>query len=146
MTADDARALDDAGLLADPADRDECTCPWVDPKYWTTYYGAVEPGSTREYDPTCPAHGELRKRAERAEAEVAELRATVERVRALADRYAAHEAAGIVGYAGLADDLRDALDPAGGAPIEYRCDQCGGLSGEPCGDCPLDYHPSQHAD
>lgn len=24
---------------------------------------------------------------------------------------------------------------------EYRCDQCGGLPGEPCGDCPPNYHP-----
>jgi hypothetical protein len=38
-----------------------CTCPYVDPKYWTTYYGAVEPGSMQEYDPTCPAHGETKE-------------------------------------------------------------------------------------
>ncbi len=36
---------------------DRCTCPWVDPRHWTTHYGAVEPGSTREFDPTCPEHG-----------------------------------------------------------------------------------------
>lgn len=47
-----------------------CTCPFTDPATWTTHYGAVEPGSTREYDPTCPVHGMLR-------AEVEALRATV---------------------------------------------------------------------
>lgn len=36
---------------------DECTCFWVDPKYWFTHYGAVEPGSQREYNPECPEHG-----------------------------------------------------------------------------------------
>lgn len=33
-----------------------CTCHWVDPKYWTTHYGAVEPGSTMEPNPDCPEH------------------------------------------------------------------------------------------
>jgi hypothetical protein len=33
-----------------------CTCYWVDPKYWTTHYGAVEPGSTMEPNPDCPEH------------------------------------------------------------------------------------------
>lgn len=42
--------------LAGTAD-DACTCPWVDPSLWTTYYGAVEPGSTREFDPDCVVHG-----------------------------------------------------------------------------------------
>lgn len=39
------------------AEQDDCTCPWTDPATWTTYYGAVEPGSTREFEPTCPVHG-----------------------------------------------------------------------------------------
>lgn len=43
---------------------ERCTCPWVDPKYWTTHYGAVEPGSTQEYDPTCPIHGALRRQVD----------------------------------------------------------------------------------
>lgn len=33
-----------------------CTCYWVDPKYWFTHYGAVEPGSTMEPNPDCPEH------------------------------------------------------------------------------------------
>lgn len=48
-----------------------CTCPFTDPATWTTHYGAVEPGSTQEYDPTCPVHGALR-------AEVEALRAVLE--------------------------------------------------------------------
>jgi hypothetical protein len=42
--------------LAERAD-DACTCPWVEPSLWTTYYGAIEPGSTREFDPDCVVHG-----------------------------------------------------------------------------------------
>ena len=34
----------------------ECECFWVDPKYWTTHCGAVEPGSQMEWNPECPAH------------------------------------------------------------------------------------------
>ncbi|ATW58934.1 hypothetical protein PHIRE_FLUKE_33 [Arthrobacter phage Fluke] len=34
----------------------ECTCHLVDEKYWTTYYGAVEPGSMYEPNPDCPVH------------------------------------------------------------------------------------------
>lgn len=34
-----------------------CEC-WVTPEsMWTTHYGAVEPGSTIEYNPECPEHG-----------------------------------------------------------------------------------------
>ena len=33
-----------------------CTCTVVDPKYWTTHYGAVEPGSMLEPDYGCPEH------------------------------------------------------------------------------------------
>lgn len=60
-----ARALHDAGLLADPADRDWQMCD-QDACEYTTMFKA---------------------RAERAEAEVARLRATVDRVRALADEW-----------------------------------------------------------
>lgn len=35
-----------------------CTCHVVDPQYWTTHYGAVEPGSMYEYNPDCRVHGE----------------------------------------------------------------------------------------
>ena len=38
---------------------DDCTCPWLPPAMWTTYGGAVEPGSTREPDMECPEHGVL---------------------------------------------------------------------------------------
>lgn len=34
----------------------ECTCFEVDSKYWTTHYGAVEPGSMHEPNPECPEH------------------------------------------------------------------------------------------
>lgn len=37
----------------------DCTCPWTDPAMWTTYYGATEPGRTREFEPTCPVHGRV---------------------------------------------------------------------------------------
>jgi hypothetical protein len=42
-----------------PADRtaEKCTCFWTDPSTWTTHYGAVEPGSQREWNPECPEHG-----------------------------------------------------------------------------------------
>lgn len=33
-----------------------CSCYWVDPKYWFTHYGAVEPGSQMEPNPDCPEH------------------------------------------------------------------------------------------
>lgn len=32
-----------------------CTC-YVDERYWTTHYGAVEPGSQMEPNPDCPVH------------------------------------------------------------------------------------------
>lgn len=35
----------------------ECTCFPVPEKYWTTHYGAVEPGSTIEHNHECPVHG-----------------------------------------------------------------------------------------
>lgn len=34
-----------------------CSCPWTDPATWTRYGGAIEPGSTRVYDPECLVHG-----------------------------------------------------------------------------------------
>jgi hypothetical protein len=34
----------------------ECTCFEVPPQYWTTHYGAVEPGSTLEPNPECLEH------------------------------------------------------------------------------------------
>ena len=64
-------------------DEQSCTCPYTDPATWTTYCGAVEPGSTQEYDPTCPAHGMLR-------AEVDALRAAVARVEKVAGGMARH--------------------------------------------------------
>ena len=33
-----------------------CTCYWTDSKYWTTHYGATEPGSQMEPNPDCPVH------------------------------------------------------------------------------------------
>jgi hypothetical protein len=33
----------------------ECTCFPVDPKYWTTHYGAVD-ATTLEPNPDCPEH------------------------------------------------------------------------------------------
>ncbi|MGY2747232.1 hypothetical protein ACVWZ8_004349 [Arthrobacter sp. UYCu723] len=33
-----------------------CICYWTDQKYWTTHYGAVEPGSTMEPNPDCKVH------------------------------------------------------------------------------------------
>jgi hypothetical protein len=38
-----------------------CLCWPVPPSMWTTHYGAVEPGSTHEYNPDCPEHGEGRR-------------------------------------------------------------------------------------
>lgn len=35
---------------------DECTCFWTDPKYWTTYGSAAEPGSQMEPNYDCPVH------------------------------------------------------------------------------------------
>ncbi|ASZ75152.1 hypothetical protein PBI_TREYKAY_83 [Mycobacterium phage TreyKay] len=49
-TSDPAQAHPDYDAL------NTCTCPWVDPSLWTTHYGAVEPGSTREHNPLCPVH------------------------------------------------------------------------------------------
>lgn len=34
----------------------ECTCFWVDQKYWFTHFGATEPGSQMEWNPDCNAH------------------------------------------------------------------------------------------
>ena len=36
----------------------ECECPWMPEHMWTRHYGAIEPGSTQEYNPECPVHGE----------------------------------------------------------------------------------------
>lgn len=94
-----------ATIAATPAG--QCTCPFTDPATWTKYYGAVEPGSTQEYDPTCPTHGKLRERAERAEA-------TIARVRALADgdhTHASHIPGTFrEGHLCAMADLRAALD------------------------------------
>ncbi|MGD7788192.1 hypothetical protein ACQCX2_07690 [Propionibacteriaceae bacterium Y1700] len=79
----------------------KCACPWVDPKYWTTHYGAIDPASTQEYEPTCPVHGELR-------AEVESLREKLARVEALADDYQHLSPGGFHG-ADAARELRDAL-------------------------------------
>lgn len=35
-----------------------CTCIVVDEKYWFSHYGATEPGSMMEFEPTCPEHGD----------------------------------------------------------------------------------------
>jgi hypothetical protein len=42
---------------APPGEREECSCFWVPESMWTTHYGAVEPGSQREWNPDCPEHG-----------------------------------------------------------------------------------------
>lgn len=34
-----------------------CLCQEVPESMWTTHYGAVEPGSTHEFNPDCPVHG-----------------------------------------------------------------------------------------
>lgn len=34
----------------------ECLCWHTPPEMWTTHYGAVEPGSTMEWNPSCPVH------------------------------------------------------------------------------------------
>lgn len=36
---------------------DECLCTWTPPETWTMHYGVIEPGSAREFEPTCPVHG-----------------------------------------------------------------------------------------
>ena len=36
---------------------DGCECGVTPESMWTTYYGAVEPGSQIEYNPECPKHG-----------------------------------------------------------------------------------------
>lgn len=55
-----------------PADRaaEACSCFWTDPSTWTTHYGAVEPGSQREWNPECPEHGQatlIRSRLDNAD-------------------------------------------------------------------------------
>jgi len=35
----------------------ECLCWMTPPEMWTTHYGAVEPGSTMEWNPACGVHG-----------------------------------------------------------------------------------------
>lgn len=34
-----------------------CLCFEVPENMWTTHYGAVEPGSTHDFNPDCPVHG-----------------------------------------------------------------------------------------
>ncbi|MCB5280349.1 hypothetical protein [Arthrobacter sp. ES1] len=34
-----------------------CLCWPVPERMWTTHYGAVDPGSTHEFNPDCPVHG-----------------------------------------------------------------------------------------
>lgn len=34
-----------------------CLCWEVPAHLWTTHYGAVDPGSTHQFNPDCPAHG-----------------------------------------------------------------------------------------
>lgn len=36
-----------------------CTCSLTDPSTWTTYGGLTEPGSTYQWEPDCPAHGDV---------------------------------------------------------------------------------------
>ena len=43
-------------MIPDEAVEAACTCTVVDPKYWTTHYGAVEPASMLEPDYGCPEH------------------------------------------------------------------------------------------
>jgi len=40
-----------------------CLCFEVPESMWTTHYGAVEPGSTHEFNPDCPVHGHDRPTA-----------------------------------------------------------------------------------
>ena len=80
-----ARALHDAGLLADPADRD--------------------------VKARLIAHRNVLRRMNRAEAEVARLRATVARVLALADRLDSPYSNPSVRY--MSTRIREALDGAG---------------------------------
>jgi hypothetical protein len=35
-----------------------CTCSLTDPSTWTTYGGLTEPGSTYQWEPDCPTHGD----------------------------------------------------------------------------------------
>jgi hypothetical protein len=35
-----------------------CTCTLTDPSTWETYGGLTEPGSTYQWEPDCPAHGD----------------------------------------------------------------------------------------
>lgn len=35
-----------------------CTCSLTDPSTWETYGGLTEPGSTYQWEPNCPAHGD----------------------------------------------------------------------------------------
>lgn len=37
-------------------DGTECACTMTDPKWWTMYGGATEPGSQWEWNPDCPVH------------------------------------------------------------------------------------------
>lgn len=75
--------------------------PTTDPATWTTHYGVVEPGSMQEYDPTCPMHGELRERCERAEADRDALRERQEAADLVAIKWKRHALA--------AEAERDAL-------------------------------------
>ncbi|TIH27051.1 hypothetical protein D4765_18775 [Subtercola vilae] len=40
----------------DSGSAETCTCTYTDPKYWTTYGSATEPGSMMEPEPDCPVH------------------------------------------------------------------------------------------
>lgn len=53
-----------------PADRaaENCSCTLTEPSTWTTYGSAVEPGSTCEWDPYCPVHGQVAEIRERLDA------------------------------------------------------------------------------
>lgn len=37
---------------------DACTCFWTPESMWFRHFGAVEPGSQREWNPDCPEHGD----------------------------------------------------------------------------------------
>jgi len=45
--------------------KQECTCYLTDEKYWTTHYGAVEPGSMWEPNPDCLVHFPKRLREQK---------------------------------------------------------------------------------
>ena len=76
--------LPDVEAIASAPAEPECTCPAVDPSLWTTHYGAVDPATMSEWEPTCPAHGSmsiidaLTARAVAAEAAVARVRGLAE--------------------------------------------------------------------